>query len=457
MRRLSPLLLRVIFVFQMATSCALARSSDSLPEATLSEAMLSEDGGGSYGDSACSGCGQDDCLACQPACFVGPGGRFWAHGEYLGWSVKGMYLPPLVTTAPRGNHGELGQPGTQIIFGDSKYLDEYRSGARVELGTWLNCAGSIGLEGGWFSLADNNRRFTAESSGLLTIARPFLNVVSNQQDSELVGYLPTAGIALAGSGAVSGAVTVDLRSSFDGADLHLLTALCCDPGDACRPARRVNFLVGYRYLRLSEGVAIRENLYSLDPNQSQNGDSTNGNVAFIVQDLFETNNTFHGADIGFTWTCQRERWSLGLLTKLGLGGNRQQVRINGNTTQIDTATGISTTSTVSVPSDGQGNVYTGGGLLAQRTNINPYSREILSLVPELGVTLGYQVNCHWKATAGYTLLGWTNVVRPGDQIDTSVNAGDAKLGQNGLLPDESKPIIGASRPSFAFRDSTLWA
>ncbi|MCY2992401.1 MAG: BBP7 family outer membrane beta-barrel protein, partial [Planctomycetota bacterium] len=60
-----------------------------------------------------------------------------------------------------------------------------------------------------------------------------------------------------------------------------------------------------------------------------------------------------------------------------------------------------------------------------------------------------QVNCHWKATAGYTLLFWTNVVRPGDQIDTSVNPG--------LLPDEQNPITGALRPSFAFRDSTLWA
>ncbi len=436
------MLLLVLFTLQMAACSALARSSDPLPEATLSE-----DGGCTCGDSACSGCGQDDCLACQPACFVGPGGRFWAHGEYLGWSVKGMYLPSLVTMAPRGSHGELGQPGTQIIFGDSKYLDEYRSGARVELGAWLNCAGTLGLEGGWFSLADNNRQFTAESSGLPTIARPFLNVALNQQDSELVGFLPPVGTVLAGSGALSGAITIDYRSSFEGADLHLLTALCCDPGDACRPARRVNFLVGYRYLRLSEGVAIRENLYSLDPNQST--DPTKGNAAFIVRDQFETDNTFNGADIGFTWTRQRERWSLGLLTKLGLGGNHQRVRINGNTTQIDTATGVERTSTVSVPSDGQGGAYTGGGLLAQRTNIGTYSRDAFSLVPELGITLGYQLNCHWKATAGYTLLFWTNVVRPGDQIDTSVNPG--------LLPDEQSPITGALRPSFAFRDSTLWA
>lgn len=442
MWRSSPLLLRAIFVFQLAASGLLARPMD-----LQTEAMLPDDGGCSCGDAGCSGCGQDDCWACQAACFVGPGGRFWAHGEYLGWSVKGMYLPPLVTTAPRGKHGILGQPGTQIIFGDNKYLDEYRSGAKVELGMWLNCAGTLGLEGGWFALADNNRQFSAESFGIPTIARPFLNVALNQQDSELVGFLPPVGTALAGSGALSGAITVDYRSSFSGADLHLLTALCCDPGNACGPARRANFLVGYRYLQLSEGVAIRENLYSLDPNQSTN--PANGNAAFIVRDLFETDNSFHGADIGFTWTCQGARWSLGLLTKLGLGENRQRVRIDGNTTQIDTATGTSQTSTVSVPPDGPGRAYTGGGLLAQRTNIGTYSRDVFSLVPELGATLGYQLNCHWKATAGYTLLFWTNVVRPGDQIDTSVNPA--------LLPDEQSPITGALRPSFAFRDSTLWA
>jgi len=131
-----------------------------------------------------------------------------------------------------------------------------------------------------------------------------------------------------------------------------------------------------------------------------------------------------------------------VLTKLALGGNRQRVVINGSTTQIDTATGESQTSTVGVANDGEGGAYTGGGLLAQRSNIGEHTQNAFALVPELGLTLGYEFNAHCRATLGYTLLLWTNVVRPGEQIDLSVNPA--------LLPDEQSPVTGAVRPAFAF-------
>jgi hypothetical protein len=410
------------------------------------EALVVEDDGCACGQADCEGCGQDDCGACRAGCPVGPAGRWWARGEYLGWGIQGMHVPALVTQAPRGSKGVLFQTGTEVVYGDDRILEEFRSGFRVQLGTWLDRCHLNALEGEYFKLGDASERFCDFSSGNPTVARPFFNALNNQQDSELVGFLPSVGTVLAGSGALSGGIVIDSRSSFQGAGLHLLTTLCCAPGDCGRSDRRVSFLVGYRYLGLDEGLSIRENLYSLDPTQST--DPTRGNAAFIVRDQFDTSNAFNGADLGLVWTCQRDRWSLGLLTKLGLGANRQRVRINGSTTQTDTATGTSRTSTVSVPSDGEGGTYTGGGLLAQRSNIGVHDRDIFALVPELGVTLGYQVNCHWKATAGYTLMAWTNVVRPGDQIDTSLNPQ--------LLPDE-QTLTGPLRPSFAFHNSTLLA
>ena len=43
-------------------------------------------------------------------------------------------------------------------------------------------------------------------------------------------------------------------------------------------------------------------------------------------------------------------------------------------------------------------------------------------MPEIGFTLGYDLTSRLKATVGYTLLYWSNVARPGDQIDLNVDS-----------------------------------
>jgi hypothetical protein len=69
------------------------------------------------------------------------------------------------------------------------------------------------------------------------------------------------------------------------------------------------------------------------------------------------------------------------------------------------------------------------------------------VVPEVGVTLGYQFNDHIRAFAGYNFLYWNNVARAGNQVDTSVNT-------NLLAP----PLGGGpSRPAFSFNGSEFWA
>ena len=43
------------------------------------------------------------------------------------------------------------------------------------------------------------------------------------------------------------------------------------------------------------------------------------------------------------------------------------------------------------------------------------------MVPEVGINLGFQLTNNLKIYGGYSFLYWTNIVRPGDQIDTTVN------------------------------------
>src|SRR5205085_1409984 len=92
--------------------------------------------------------------------------------------------------------------------------------------------------------------------------------------------------------------------------------------------------------------------------------------------------------------------------KLGLGGTNQLVHIDGGTL-------------INVP--GQGASSFNGGLLTQGSNIGRFSRDVFTVVPEVGVTVGYQFNEHWRTFIGYNFIYWSDVVRSGDQVDRVVN------------------------------------
>ena len=207
--------------------------------------------------------------------------------------------------------------------------------------------------------------------------------------------------------------------------------LCCSSGCefspiACGPVpsqSRIDATLGWRFYELKEGLEIREDLTSL---------STSNPGSFIINDKFQTRNQFNGAELGFQWMGRRGFWSLDMLMRMGLGNTLQTVTINGNT---QTTQGATVTNA-------------NGGLLAQRTNIGGYSRNQLGVVPELGATLGYQVSQRLRFTAGYSFIYWSNVVRPGDQIDTTVNPN--------LLPPENPTQTAFLNPSFAFRETDYW-
>ncbi len=75
---------------------------------------------------------------------------------------------------------------------------------------------------------------------------------------------------------------------------------------------------------------------------------------------------------------------------VGIGNTHQTVTIRGNT--IATQNGASTTFN--------------NGILTQRTNIGTYDRDEFTMIPELGLTLGYQFTRNVRLTAGYSLIYW---------------------------------------------------
>lgn len=400
---------------------------------TQAESVLSEPDGMEYEDEGYEG-GYGGYNRFPYGGILGPGigrnggcrGPWFGDLDYVQWYAKGMNSPPLVSVIvdPAAN-----PPQSAIIYPTGEFFTEARPGGRVRLGKWMNCFEQTAIMGEFFYLNDVQSSFTAvsDANGTPEYGRPFIdqNGTPSIEDVSITNLL-------------RGSVTVDAESRFSGAGIWLRRNLGCenifggDMGDPCgEPAaigsRRVDFICGYRHLRLDERMNIHESLTSLLPAPDQG--------SFEIDDTFGTKNSFHGADIGFQWDNYRGRWHLGLLTKVALGSVRERVRISGQTV----------TTGANDPAD---NGTRAGGLLAQTTNIGSYARDEFAIIPELGVNLGFQLTDRWRIQAGYTFLYWSRVVRPGDQIDNTINTT--------LIPNRQQVFAGAARPEFNFRDTDYW-
>jgi len=132
------------------------------------------------------------------------------------------------------------------------------------------------------------------------------------------------------------------------------------------------------------------------------------------------------------------RFSVALRGSVALGVTHQELDITG--AQLVT------------PPGGPATAFT-GGLLAVGPNLGQFSRDRFGVVPEVSVNLGYWLTPYLKAYAGYNFLYWSNVIRPGDQIDRVV---DLTFVPN--TPAMNPPTFsGQFRPQPLFQQSGFWA
>lgn len=338
----------------------------------------------------------------------------WGSVEYLQWWAKGQELPPLVTTSPQGTSrptaGVLGLATTTILYGGDEVNDEGRGGGRVRAGYWFDSCESIGIGGTFWMLGEQADEFHAASLGNPILARPFLNVLTGNQDSQLVAY----------PGIITGDIGIRTTSNLLGADLFLRKSVV----QTCRT--RIDVLAGYQYSQLGEQLGILENGVLIDP-----GGVDPVGTTIQSSESFEVENQFHGCQLGMLLETQFERWTVNVLGKVGLGGMRESATVSGS-------------STTTFPG-GQPVVTDKGRLLALPTNEGQYNRDVFAFVPELGVNFSYRVNCHLDVGVGYSLIYWSDVIQAGSQIDPGVNP-----------PQITGPLIGAARPTFPFSTSDFW-
>ena len=306
--------------------------------------------------------------------------------------------------------GVLGQPNTVVLFGDDGLNAAVRSGGRFTLGYWLDPYRSTGVEASYLFVGQTTDRFEAASQQIPILARPFYDIQLGQQSAMLIAHPDV----------MEGSISAGLSTDFQVFEVLLRQRFVNDS------LLKVDALAGYRYNRLGEKLSVHQFSRWTVPSIIPVGTTQE------LFDRFDTNSEFHGAELGMCSNFHVERWSLEFLVKLALGNSRSLVKINGSTT-------------TTVP--GVDPVTTAGGLLAQPTNMGRYTTNEFAVIPELGITLGYDIADRLRATFGYTFIYWSRVARPGDQIDFDVNPSQFPPG----------PLVGPPRPAFNLRSTDFWA
>jgi Putative beta barrel porin-7 (BBP7) len=344
---------------------------------------------------------------CEFGC--GPAGRIWVGAEYLWWAGKGDRLPPLVSSSPAGTPraqaGVLGTPGAATLFGDEFFNNDLHSGGRLTVGLWLNDCRTWGVEASAFLMSPSGDQATFASSGNPIIARPFFNALTGLPDAELIAF----------PGLVAGAAHTSIDNTVWGGAIDALCNLCC----GCNG--RVDVLVGYRFLRLSDTLTVLEDLTATVP----------AGTRFQIADRFRTTNAFDGLQVGLAGEFWAARAFLGWNTSIAFGNVRETVDVGGATRTT---------------APGQAATIQSGGLLALASNSGSSRRDEFAVLPAAGLRAGVQVSSSLRVSVGYDFQYLSRVIRPGDVIDPVVNPAQ--------LPPPTPG--GPARPALLASHSDYW-
>lgn len=337
-------------------------------------------------------------------------GYGWFRAEYLLWAISGSRTPPLITTSPSGTIGLFGNdPGAFVLFGNNTQLDQYRSGVRLSLGTWIDCTRTVGWEVSGFWLNRVEQRATAGSyDGSAIIGSSVFLDAAN-------AGLPTA-IPISLPGLLAGTVQVNhVGRSIWGFETDGRVLLTAGPG------WRLDGLIGYRARAFNERLDIHNNIAPLFAPGS----------AVISADSIKAENDFRGAMLGVDLQAEYYGWELSVRPSVGLGRMGTTVDRRGFTVAA-----FPPAPTVFLP----------GGTYVLSTNSGDLRSHEYTAVPELDVHLSRQLFGCVRVTVGYSALYLPLIARAAEQIDPVVNAN--------LLP----PAVGGgpARPYPILDRNPVW-
>jgi|KBSSwiStaDraftv2_1062776.scaffolds.fasta_scaffold40433_1 hypothetical protein len=338
-------------------------------------------------------------------------GQFAMGAEALLWWFKDSPTPvPLVTD------GLVGQPNTQVFLGGGSVNTGANPGFRISAGYGLS--ERTALEGNVFYIPTRSTTSSVASSGNLDsidLVIPFFDPINVSESGTYLSLSPV----------FSGSARTELTNNLLGVELNGAWAL------APAGAWQLDAIGGFRYLRLRETYSLTSDSPYIPPFPQD---------IWITSDNFDTTNHFYGLQAGLRARIDEGSFFAAGTVKVALGAMVQKVNINGSLVTNDyTDYGP----TVTYP----------GGWFALPTSIGSYSHTAFAVVPEVALNLGYRITPSVSLMLGYSFLYASNVVRPGDQINRTLNWTQSVA----HTEDPNATLLGPAQPSFQRNDSAFWA
>lgn len=347
-------------------------------------------------------------------------GSWWDTDELLIWWPKATPLPPLIT-ASRGANPVYGANTTTLLAGTKAIDTQDHAGYRLTFGWSLNNEDTLGFEGRYFFLG--TRTFSESATDLgddryRTIGLSFANALTGQEDA----------LVLARAGVSNALVTASSSTRVQGAEANIIGNLYASGG------LKIHAIGGYRFLQANEGLRVESTWLEYGSPANVGGHHALGMIA----DQIDAHNEFHGGQVGLMADAHRGLFYVELTGKAAIGTNFEMVRIDGATHLI--------TANYPIP------LYQSwhGGVYAQGTNIGRYTRSQFAVVPEGMFKVGLKMGDRGRFYVGYNFLYMSDVVRPGDQIDRTLNPNQIPLIARGV------PFTGPERPVPTLVRTDFW-
>jgi hypothetical protein len=346
-------------------------------------------------------------------------GDWWDSDELLIWWPKAQPLPPLVTGS-RGASPVLGANTTSLLIGAHTATTQDIAGYRLATGWSMNKEDTLGFEARYFFLGTRTTEQSVTDLGndrSRVIGLPYIGAFTGRENV----------LELARPGLSSAMVTVSTTTRVQGAEANFLGNLYASGG------MKLHAIAGYRFFQANEGLRV-ESQWLQYPTPSSGNFQTLGMIA----DQIDAHNEFHGGQIGLMGDMHRGMFYVELTGKAAFGTNFEMVRLDGATNLITAGYPIPLLQSYH------------GGVFTQGTNLGQYTKAVFAVVPEAIFKVGMKLGDRGRVYFGYNFLYLSDAVRPGDQIDRTLNPTQIPLLGRGV------PYTGPDRPQPMLTRSDFW-
>lgn len=347
--------------------------------------------------------------AIPPEQRIGPLGPGWDDLQLLYWWPMRQPLPQLAV----GSRG--GAPA--LLLGGHALDSQPSAGGRFTIGWAANEAHTAGLEVVYFFLGtrsfhQNARSFSGGSA--VSLGLPYTNAMTGA--SEI--------LALARPGFADSTLTVSTSVRVQGWEINSVANVLDEK------YIKLNALLGWRYFQVHEGVRLEQTQFRYaDPRG-----------VIRTADQFDAHNRFHGGQLGLQADARRGVVFCEMTAKVAFGQTYEVVKNEGATLFQPFGLGGPITQ-----------AFGGSGLYVQPSSLGRTANGVFAVVPEGTFKFGFRLGDAGRVYVGYSFIYLSDAVRPGDQIDRTLNPTQIPL-VSGIAP-----VLGADRPSRLFNRSDFWA